>query len=351
MNREIHSKEIFIRKDEFTMYEKFKNQFALSLSSSYSKEDIETILRKLDTIFYNYEINQKETSVTIYNSEMPEMVKTYLVCKKVEGMSEGTLYNYGKTLHNFFLQLQKAPEQIQPNDIRVYLYRYQETKGVSNRSLDKIRQMICSFFTWANCEGYLERNPAITIKPIKYEKKERQPMTQIELEYIRKSCNTAREKAIVEFLYSTGCRVSELCGVKKSDIDWNNKSVHLFGKNKKHRTSYINAKSEITLLSYLESRDDCSEYLFVSERKPHGQLKKDAVEKVIRQIAERASKDVKKHISPHIFRHTTASVSLQNGMPVEEISRLLGHENIGTTMIYAKVSMDSVQSSHKKYVV
>jgi integrase/recombinase XerD len=151
-------------------------------------------------------------------------------------------------------------------------------------------------------------------------------------------------------------RIASFCnlrhdGVKKSDIDWDKKSVHLFGKGKKHRTSYINAKSEITLLSYLESRDDCSEYLFVSERKPHGQLKKDAVEKVIRQIAERASKDVQKPISPHVFRHTMSTNALQNGMPIEEISRLLGHEDISTTMVYAKVSMEGVRSSHKKYVV
>ena len=176
-------------------------------------------------------------------------------------------------------------------------------------------------------------------------------MTQIELEYIRKACNTLRDKAIVEFLYSTGCRVSELCGVKKSDIDWTNKSVHLYGKGKKHRTSYINAKSEITLLTYLESRDDSSDYLFVSERKPHGQLKRDAVEKVIRQIAERASNNIQKPISPHIFRHTCATTALNNGMPIEDISKLLGHESISTTIIYSKVSMESVQSNHKKYVI
>lgn len=333
------------------MYEKFKNQFALSLSSSYPKEDIEIILKKLDSVSYNYEINQKETSIAIYNSEIPEMVKTYLVCKKVEGLSEGTLYNYGHALQNFFLQIQKSPEQVQPNDIRVYLYRYQETKGTSNRSLDKIRQIICGFFNWANCEGYIERNPAITIKPIKFEKKERQPMTQIELEYIRKACNTARERAIVEFLYSTGCRVSELCGVKKSDIDWNKKSVHLFGKGKKHRTSYINAKSEITLLSYLDSRDDCNEYLFVSERKPHGQLKKCAVEKIVRQIAQRVVEHIDKPVSPHVLRHTTATTALNNGMPIEDISRLLGHENVATTMIYAKVSAENVMNNHKKYII
>lgn len=332
------------------MYEKFKNQFALLLSD-YSKEDIALILRKLDSVAYNYDFTQKETSVAVYNSEMPEIVKTYLVCKKIEGMSEGTLYNYGHCLQNFFLQMQKSPEQITPNDIRVYLYRYQETKGTSNRSLDKIRQMICSFFAWANTEGYLEKNPAITIKPIKYEKKERQAMSQIELEYIRKACITVREKAIIEFLYSTGCRVSELCGVKKSDIDWNKKSVHLFGKGKKHRTSYINAKSEVTLLSYLETRTDSNEYLFVSERKPYGQLKKDAVEKIVRQIATRASNNVHKPVSPHILRHTFATNSLNSGMPVEDISRLLGHNSVATTMIYAKISMENVQNSHKKYVI
>jgi site-specific recombinase XerD len=333
------------------MYEKLKNQFALSLSSIYSNEDIETILRKLDIVSYNYEIKQKETSITLYNYEMPEMVKIYLVCKKVEGLADGTLYNYGKTLENFFFQVRKTPDKISPNDIRVYLYHYQETKQISNRSLDKVRQVICGFFTWSNSEGYLERNPAITIKSIKYEKKERKPMSQIELEYIRQSCKTLREKAIVEFLYSTGCRVSELCCVKKSDIDWNSKSVHLFGKGKKHRTSYINAKAEVSLLAYLNTRNDDSEYLFVSERKPHGQLKKDAIEKVIRIIAQRASEYVDKPISPHVFRHTCASTALNNGMPIEDISCLLGHENISTTMIYSKISLDNVKNNHKKYVI
>lgn len=333
------------------MYEKFKNQFALSLSSVYSKEDIETILRKLDTVSYNFDIFQKETSVTVYNSELPDMVKTYLVCKKVEGMADGTLYNYGHALQNFFEFIQKSPEQIVPNDIRVYLYRYQETKEISNRSLDKIRQTIGSFFNWANCEGYIERNPSLTIKPIKFEKKERQPMSQIELEYLRKACNTLRDKAIIEFLYSTGCRVSELCGVKKSDIDWNKKSVRLFGKGKKFRTSFINAKAEVSLLAYLETRIDSNEYLFVSERKPHGQLKKDAIEKVVRQIAERTSEYIQKPISPHILRHTFATTALNNGMPVEDISRLLGHSRIDTTLIYAKTSYENIQARHNKYVV
>lgn len=171
------------------------------------------------------------------------------------------------------------------------------------------------------------------------------------MEYIRQACTTNREKAIVEFLYSTGYRVSELAVVKKSDIDWNKKSVHLFGKGKKHRTSYLNAKAEVTLLEYLKNRNDESEYLFVSERKPYGQLKRCAIEKIVRQIAERAISQVKKPVSPHIFRHTTATTALNNGMPIEGISQLLGHESVGATMIYAKVSTEDVQIGHKKYII
>ena len=333
------------------MYEQLKNQFALTLSTIYSIDDIEVIIKKLDVVAYNYDVSKKETSVILYNNEFPEIVKTYLVCKKVEGLTEQTLYNYGNALRKFFFEVQKAPEQVTPNDIRVYLYRYKEENGISNRSLDKIRQYICSFFHWACCEGYLPKNPAITIKPIKYEKKERKPLTQIELEYIRQACCSLRDKAIIEFMYSTGCRVSELSVIKKTDINWNEKSVHLFGKGKKHRTSYINAKAEVALLDYLKSRDDVSEYLFVSERKPHGQLKKCAIEKVVRQIAERASEHVKKPVSPHIFRHTTATTALNNGMPIEDISSLLGHENVATTMIYAKMSAENIQSGHRKYII
>ncbi len=333
------------------MYEHFKNQFALTLSAAFTKDDIEIILRKLDMVAYDYDVVKKETSIVPYNTELPEMVKTFLVCKKIEGLAEGSLYNYGQALKKFFRIVQKAPEQVKVNDIRVYLYRYQEENGITNRSLDKIRQILGSFFHWASNEGYLERNPMITIKPIKYEKKPREALSQVELEYIREACRTPKEKAIVEFLYSTGCRVSELTNVKKSDIDWNKKSVHLFGKGRKYRTSYLNAKAEVALLNYLESREDNNEYLFVSDRKPHNQMHKDGIEKIIRNLAKRAAEHVGKPVSPHVFRHTTATTAINNGMPIEDISILLGHENVATTMIYAKTCQENVMSGHKKYII
>jgi integrase/recombinase XerD len=160
-----------------------------------------------------------------------------------------------------------------------------------------------------------------------------------------------RERAIIEFLYSTGARVSELTIIKKSDINWYEKSVYLFGKGRKHRISFLNAKAEVALMKYLESRDDDCEYLFATIKKPHRNLSKDGVEKIVRNIAHRASDNIGKHITPHILRHTTATTALQSGMPIADISKLLGHESIDTTMIYAKSSLEDVRSGHKKHII
>lgn len=333
------------------MYEQFRNHVMLNLSSQFSPDILEKIGAVLDRTAIDYDIKKKETSLAVYNSDLPELVKTYLVCKKIEGLTDATLYNYRKQLHMFFLAMQKPPEQVKTNDIRVYLYKYQAARNVSNRTLDKYREFLGNFFRWATDEGYLQNNPASVIKPIKYETKPRQALTQMDLEYMRIACRTEKERAIVEVLYSTGCRVSELVGLKKDDIDWNTGSVHLFGKGSKHRTSFLNAKATVALQSYLDKREDHGEYLFVSDRRPHNPIHKEAIEKIIRNISRRASDHVSKHVTPHVFRHTTATTALQNGMHIENISKLLGHERVDTTMIYAKLSMDQVQSGHRKYIV
>lgn len=333
------------------MYEQFKNQVLVLLSEHFATNDIDVIAKNLDIAAHDYDITKKETSIVVYNSELPKLVKTYLVCKKLEGLSDQTLYNYGNYLRIFFLETQKSPEQITANDVRVFLYRYQEKRKVSNRTLDKYREYVSHFYQWACDEEYLDKNPTKSLKPIKYEIKPRQALSQIELEYIRRSCETLKEKSIIETLYSTGCRVSELAGLKKSDIDWNDKSVHLFGKGNKHRTSFLNAKAEVALKDYLDSRTDNNESLFVSDRKPYNPIKKDAIEKIVRNISRRSSNNVGKHITPHILRHTTATNAMRNGMPVEDISKLLGHSKIDTTMIYAKTSLANVQAGHKKYIV
>lgn len=331
------------------MYEQFRNDF-LASNSNLSKEELNRMLEALDKISNNYDFERKQ-EIKSDSYTLPESVEMYLTCKKISGLSENTIKNYRITLNTFFKTVQKAPSEIVANDIRFFLYNYQKERNVSSRSLDKYREYIVRFFSWAVEEGYINTNPGKNISSIKHEEPPRVALTQIELEYLRNSCKTLREKAILEFLYSTGCRVSEMSAVKKKDINWLDNSVRLFGKGKKHRLSFINAKAEVAIKNYLNSRKDDSEFLFVSERAPHGQLSKDAYEKIIRNIVKRTPEVQGKHITPHTFRHTMATTALRGGMPITDISKLLGHEKIDTTMIYAKTSTEEIREGHKRFII
>lgn len=331
------------------MYDKLRNDFILELSKYYPTEDINKICKCLDYSVDNYDITEKQTGLIIYEpDEIPVLVKEYIAVKRIEGLSEKTLKNYFIFLAKFFTSVNKTPQQVEKNDIMLFLYRYKEERQISDRTLDKIREYICRFFNWLCDEGYLERSPARTIKPIKYEIKEREGLTMLELEYVRNACETLREKAMIEFFYSTGCRVSELAIVKRTDIDFITGEVKLFGKGKKHRVSYLNPKAKVALKEYWLSRSDNVDIAFISEKgsKP---LQKEGIEKAIRKIAVRSG--INKKLTPHVIRHTTATQGLNNGMPIESIQMLLGHSSINTTMIYAKTSMDRVKMEHQRYVI
>lgn len=332
--------------------EQFKNTFLLELNKEIPEvmeEYYEVIEYCLTKTMFDYDINVKNTALAVIQDPVPQLVKIYLVVKKTEGLAEGTLENYWRILKSFFEWSRKQPEEIVANDIRMFLYFYQQNHSVSNRTLDKYREMICWFFGWAHKEEYISRNPTTSIKPIKHEIKERQALSQLELEYLRKACKTLRQKAILEFLYSTGCRVSEMIQVKKDDINWKDNTVHLLGKGQKHRTSFINAKAEVAIKDYLNSRSDDCDYLFVSERAPIHGISKESIEKIIRELAQ--ASEVTRHVTPHILRHTCATQALESGMPIEDVSKLLGHAQVNTTMIYAKASLDKVQNEHRRCVV
>ena len=218
------------------------------------------------------------------------------------------------------------------------------------QTLDCRRTIICSYFGWMASEEYIIRNPAINIQPIKYERKHKKPMSQLELENVRLACKTKREKAIVEVLYSTGCRVTELERLNISDVNFETKEIVLFGKGDKHRISYLNAKAEVSLKDYLNERTDSNPALFVYDRKPYSRFKKSGIELMIRKIVERTS-GVTTHVTPHIFRHTTATTAIDRGMSIVDVSKLLGHTRIETTMEYITTNSDSVKNNHHNCVI
>ena len=332
------------------MREKLKNELLLLLNTHVDDNNLKSISQELDVILSNYEVETRKTDIVLYNFEIPETVKMYIVTKKISGLSEKSLYIYSIVLKDFFITNQKTPDKISANDIRLYLYTYQKEHNISNRTLDCRRTIICSYFGWMASEEYINKNPAINITPIKYERKHKKPMSQLDLEKVRSACKTNREKAIVEMLYSTGCRVSELQHLNISEINFETKEVMLFGKGNKHRVSYLNAKAEISLRNYLKERTDNDEALFVYNKKPYSRLKKSGIELIIKNIVNRTN-GVDVHVTPHMKRHTTATHSLNHGMNVVEVSKLLGHESIETTMQYISTSSESIKNNYQKYVI
>lgn len=331
------------------MREHMRQELLTALAGRMSTEELAYVARKFDAVAEGYEIRRAETHLTVYGrDELEGLIKTYLVVKKMEGLSSKTLDQYGIYLHKFLLAMSKPPTEITANDIRLFLFRYQEQTGLSNRTLDRVRSIVCSFFRWAACEEYIPRSPVETIKAIRFEEKPRRAITQIELERLRRACQTPRELAIVEILYSTGCRVSELIGIQLSDINWSTKSVHLLGKGRKHRDSYINAKAEIAIREYLSGRKHESVFLLCNDRGGEP-MKKENVERIMRVLSERAG--MGKRITPHVLRHTTATQAVRSGMAVEDVQQLLGHSSIATTMIYAEISQDGVREMHRRCVV
>ncbi|UWI18703.1 MAG: Telomere resolvase [Bacteriophage sp.] len=331
------------------MREKFINGFVTKLYGEIPDEYLSVIRNKLSLYANNFDIQLRETGIVKYIGYLPDFYKTYIVSRKIEGLSQRTLEHYNLYLDDFFFTVNKRVEDITANDIRVYLYTTQESRGLSNRTLDSRRTAIHAFFEWAAGEGYVDKNPCRSIKNIKYERIQKKPLSDMELERVRQACKTTREKAMIEFLYSTGARVTEACTVKKQDVDFQNGEVIVLGKGNKHRKVYLNARSKLLLGQYLASRNDDSEYLFVSERKPHNVLKKEAIERIIRLIGERAELD--RPLTPHLFRHTLATHLLQRGTPITEVQKILGHVNINTTTIYAKVADEDVKASHMKYAI
>ena len=331
----------------FVSYECFRLDFADRLANL-GIPQMPEILAALDAAASAYDVTRKTTDI-IPADGIPPAVRMYIASKYVEHLSPGTLKLYNLRLNQFFEAVRKSLEQITANDVRVFLYKFKETRNIKDSTLEGVRLCLNSFFEWCTQEDILIKNPVRRIPAIRVDVPERLPMTALELETVRGNCKTLREKAMVDFLYSSACRVSEFCALNLSDINWNDHTIHIIrGKGGKGRTTYLNPEAEISLRAYLDSRKDDSPALFVGCRSPHNRLAVKAIQNEIQKIVRRAN--ISAHVTPHIFRHTAASLALQRGMPLEQVQRFLGHSRIQTTLRYAKTLQQDVQLSHNHFV-
>lgn len=324
--------------------ETFRTELAMRLLETLPQDQVSAVLSALDETMNGYTVSHKETSLIVADG-IPDVVKWFIASKSVENLSFGTLKLYKYRLFDFFSIIRKPFTDIRPGDIRGYLNFYKSQRNASNHYLDEIRRVLNSFFTWLVKNEYLLRNPCANVEKVKHQEPPREPLSAYELEVVRWNCKTIREKAMVDFLFSTGARVSECMNVDLSDIDWATRSVVIrHGKGDKRRIVYFNAESELTLRKYLESRRDDNEALFVSCRNPHGRLGVRAMEAEIRRIAKRCSI----HTYPHKLRHTFATSNLLGGMPLDKLQSLMGHAKPETTLIYAKQDQTALRMEYAR---
>ena len=275
------------------------------------------------------------------------LLNSFISAKRVEGCSEKSLDYYLSTITKMFATVDKPVKHIQTDDLRVYLTDYQSAKSSSKTTMDNIRRILSSFFTWLEDEDYILKSPVRRIHKVKTGTNIKETYSDEALELMRDNCTELRDLAMIDMLASTGMRVGEMVLLNREDIDFNERECVVFGKGDKERIVYFDARTKIHLQNYLNSRKDDNPALFVSLQSPYNRMNIGGIEVRLRQLGKRLGLN---KVHPHKFRRTLATMAIDKGMPIEQLQQLLGHRRIDTTLQYAMVKQSNVKIAHRKYI-
>ena len=304
----------------------------------------EKLQEVLQHTLFNYEVVENENKKGLSEQNLVEL---FLAAKRIEGCSEKSLKYYESTIMAMLDELQIDVKQIVTDDIRTYLTEYQARKQSSKVTIDNIRRILSSFFSWLEDEDYILKSPVRRIHKVKTGTNIKETYTDEALELMRDNCTELRDLAIIDMLASTGMRVGEMVLLNRDDINFNERECVVFGKGDKERIVYFDARTKIHLQNYLNSRYDDNPALFVSLQKPYNRLQISGVEVRLRQYGKRLGLN---KVHPHKFRRTLATMAIDKGMPIEQLQQLLGHRRIDTTLQYAMVKQSNVKIAHRKYI-
>ena len=323
------------------------NQIQTEMSGILNNAQRQKLSEVLEHCFFNVEVIALGNENLIQSKSNQALKDEFLSAKQVEGCSERSVNYYRSTLDNLIKTLEKPFNQMETEDLRVYLSEYQKKNDASKQTIDNIRRILSSFFTWLEDEDYILKSPVRRIHKIKTMKQVKETYSDEALEKLRDNCKTIRDLALIDMLASTGMRVGELVKLNRVDVDFVNRECVVLGKGSKERVVYFDARTKLHLQNYLNSRTDDNEALFVSLLEPHNRLEIAGVEIMLRKLGR--SLEINK-VHPHKFRRTLATRAIDKGMPIEQVQKLLGHQKIDTTMEYAIVDQQNVKNSHKKYL-
>ena len=276
-----------------------------------------------------------------------EYLKMFIEAKQIEGCSARTLQYYQVTIEHLLKNIDTVIRKITTDEIRTYLAEYQQRNNCSKVTVDNVRRNISSFFSWLEEEDYILKSPMRRIHKIKTKQPVKEIISDEMIERLRDNCRCSRDLAMIDLLYSTGIRVGELVGLNISDIDFEERECVVYGKGDKERRVYFDAKAKLHLQNYINSRTDTNPALFVTLDSPYERLKISGVEIRVRELGRKLNIE---KIHPHKFRRTMATRAIDKGMPIEQVQKILGHSQIGTTMQYAIVNQNNVKTSHRRYI-
>lgn len=299
----------------------------------------------LNQVLANVEVIAAKESTGTENNQ--ELLAAFLSAKRIEGCSEKSLHYYEKTITAALNAVGKGLKHITTEDLRAYLTDYQTEKKSSKVTMDNIRRILSSFFSWLEDEDYIIKSPVRRIHKVKTSKTIKETYSDENLETMRDNCIEIRDLAMIDMLASTGMRVGEMVLLNRDDINFTERECVVFGKGDKERMVYFDARTKLHLQNYLDSRTDSNPALFVTLRAPHNRLKIGSIELRLRKLGRQLGIN---KVHPHKFRRTLATMAIDKGMPIEQLQRLLGHQRIDTTLQYAMVKQSNVKLAHRKYI-
>lgn len=320
----------------------FSRELEYRLRDKLTATQIDSVLCELTEQMADYDV--EHTGGQKGEKDFDDILKLFAEAKLVEGRSKKTIEHYLYVINSFRKTDSTPIDKLSVYNLRQFLSK-EKDRGISDTTLKADREVLSAFFGWVTREGILSHNPMANLNPIKYRKEIKVPYSDVDLEKLKEACDNDRDKALVAFLGSTGCRISEVCGLNRDDIDFQNMECTVLGKGNKERTVYIDPVCALQLQKYFASRKDNSPALFAGRQTeritPHG------VRERLNKIAKIASVE---NVYPHRFRRTFATKLLNHGMPIQEVKTLLGHEKIDTTMAYVYVDKANVKNSYRRYM-
>ena len=299
----------------------------------------------MEQTFFHYEVTGAE--VKSEDDDSNDLIIKFLSAKRIEGCSEKTLKYYQATINAMIASLEKNVRHILTEDLRTYLTDYQMNHQSSRVTIDNIRRILSSFFSWLEDEDYIIKSPVRRIHKVKTTNSIKETYTDEDLEKMRDNCEELRDLAMIDMLASTGMRVGEMVLLNRDDINFVERECKVFGKGDKERIVYFDARAKLHLQEYLDSRTDDNPALFVTLRAPHKRIQIGGIEHRLREMGKQLN--IPK-VHPHKFRRTLATMAIDKGMPIEQLQRLLGHQRIDTTLQYAMVKQSNVKTAHRKYI-